>query len=222
MRLAFSTAAAAVLSCATMAAAQAPASDAPPPPVIVPAPPAPPAPPVAVGGEVQKPQLKGASLYVYSFLDVRRDEFGDKVLDQFHAQLVDALKHNGVSPQLQQFRDSLAGALWVPRNVKAATGRRTYERVPVLETIAANRAQEQAAGTRYRLLVLPANFELIGAWRHYTVRWIVMDAATDRILWKRDYKGKHLTVWRTNENAEGRGRKLTEAGLGLMREDQLL
>lgn len=190
-------------------------SEVAPPPVITPvAPPAPPAPPA-------KPQLKGTSVYVYSFLDIRKAEFGEQVLAQFHRQMLDALRKEGVSPQLQLFGDSFVGSLWVP-STKVFNGQRVQENAPVLETIAANLERERAAGSRYRLLILPAEFELIGAWRHYTVRWMIMDTATDQIGWRRDYKGKHLTMWRTNENAEGRGRKLTEGGLTLMREDRII
>ena len=49
-----------------------------------------------------------------------------------------------------------------------------------------------------------------------------MDAATDRTLWRGDYKGSHLVMMRTNENSEGRGRKLVEGGLALMRSANLL
>lgn len=160
-------------------------------------------------------------MYVYSFLDIRKDEFGEQVLAQFHQQVMDALNKAGVKTNLQLFADSTAGALWMPSS-KSHNGGRVYETPPVVETIAANIEREKAAGARYRLLILPAEFELVGAWRYYTVRWIVMDTATDRIVWKREYKGRHLTVWRVNENAEGRGRKLTEGGLAMMREDKIL
>jgi hypothetical protein len=182
-------------------------------------------PPIAVVTPVAPPvatlSLKGEPVFVYSFLDIRKDEFGAKILAQFHSQLMDALKAGGVSPQLVLFADTTQGSLFVPAR-KIANGQHTFERPPVLQTVHDNDAREKAAGTHYRLLVLPANYEVAGAWRYYTVRWIVMDAATDRILWKGDYKGSHLVMMRTNENSEGRGRKLVEGGLTLMRSASLL
>ncbi len=200
---------------APVAAAAPVAAPAVPPPVIL-APPLPPAPPATASLS-----LRGEPIFVYSFLDIRKAEFGDKVLAQFHSQLIDALKASEVNPQVLLFADTMQGSLFVPSR-KAFNGQKTYDAPPVLQTIHDNASREQAVKARYRLLVLPANFELRGAWRYYTVRWIVMDAATDRILWRGDYKGSHLVMMRTNENSEGRGRKLVEGGLALMRSANLL
>lgn len=196
-----------------------------PPPVItaprpqIELPPAPPAPP-----PVRQPaslRIKGQKTYVYSFLDVRDDELGREVVGQFHRQLIETLQREGVTPTLKLFGDSNASAFYIPQP-KIPNGRKVVDRVPVVETIMANRAAETAFGARYRLLVLPANFEMAGAWRFYTIRWILMDAEDNAILWRGDYKGKHLTMWRTNENAEGRGRKLMDGGIDLMRQGGVL
>src|SRR5688500_16897855 len=90
-----------------------PPASALPPPTIMVVPVVPQAGPSA-RKSVEPPRLRGAAVFVYSFLDVRKDEFGAKVLGQFHRQLVDALEANGVDPRLQLFADTFQGSLYVP------------------------------------------------------------------------------------------------------------
>src|SRR6185369_13760652 len=96
------------------------AAPAVPPPVIL-APPPPPAPPATASLS-----LRGEPIYVYSFLDIRKAEFGDKVLAQFHSQLIDALKASEVNPQILLFADTMQGSLFVPVR-KAFNGQKTYD-----------------------------------------------------------------------------------------------
>ena len=194
----------------------------PPPPMPVPMPPPmpriqpmpvpmPPAPPMPVA----PPSLRDSFVYIYNFLDVREAEYGDKVLAQFDRQLIEALGKSHAGARVLRFRDSPV----MRQSGQTYTG---VTNVPVAETIIANLADERAMGARYRLIVFPSSYSLAGAWRFYEVRWMLMDIRTGRRVWSYLYKGKHMVMWRTNENSEARGRKLVNAAWSELQKAGLL
>lgn len=170
-----------------------------PPAIPVPMPPAPPRPEAPAS-------LRDSVVYIYNFLDLRQEQYGDKVLAQFDGQLTERLDHLGTRAKVLRYRNSPA--------MQASGANFGSTMVPVAETIFANLADEAATGAKYRLIVFPASYTLAGAWRFYEVRWVLVDVRTNRKLWSYLYKGKHLVMWRTNENAVSRGRKLVDAAWG--------
>lgn len=179
----------------------------PPPPMVAPMPPAPPMPATPAS-------LRNSFVYVYNFLDVREEQYGDKVLAQFDAQLIDRLEFVGAHAKVLRYRDSPA--------MKPGGSHFGSTMIPVAETIFANLADEAATGAKYRLIAFPASYTLSGAWRFYEVRWILVDVRTNRKIWSYLYSGKHLVMLRTNENAEARGRKLVRAAWDSMKAAGLL
>ena len=195
--------------------------DAAPPPVVAPPPSGVPPPPVVVAPPpVVAPapsSLRGAFVYVYSFLDVRAAQFGARMLDQLDQQLVSSLAVEGVQAKVLRFKDSAVG-----ENFSQTTGptvglygyyRGGYggsDMIPVRQTIAANFADERAAGARFRLIEFPANFTNQGAWQYYDVRWELDDARTGVRLWTRTYSNTHLTWWRADEDSVHRARAMLD------------
>ena len=197
----------AALACGLPIPAGAEPGDAPaatPPPVAV-APPAAPRPPVMVAPAATK--LQGAFVYVYSFLDVRDQQFGPRMLDQLDQQLTADLSAEGVSSKVLRFKDSTVGETFAQSGQQpGAWGYSGSDLIPVNQTIASNAADERATGARFRLIVFPANFSTQGAWQFYDVRWILIDAATGVRVWQNVYKTSHLTWWRNDEDSVNRAK----------------
>jgi hypothetical protein len=177
------------------------------------------APPIPVARMAPGEKLQGSSIYVYTFLDVRDAEFGRKVVDQFETQVVAALAQAGIRAKALRFKKSPAGAMYVS---PSATSRGNWfsgysyaktDQVPVSEVVTSNVADEMAVGARYRLLVLPSSYNVYGSWQYYTLRWILMDIGTGRMLWSHSYSGKHLMLWKPDENSVKRAKKLVDGGV---------
>lgn len=173
-----------------------PLPQAPPPP---PMPMAPPAPPSLAG---PTPSLRGQSVMIYNFLDVREGEYTKKVIGEIERQLAAALNANGVTTQLVRFNETAVGMTFA-NSLGGAT-------IPVAEVFRESQPKEAAAGIRYRLVAFPADYLVAGAWRHYVVRWLVVDAATNRAVFRSEYRGRHMVMFKNNEGAENRAKKIVD------------
>lgn len=187
----------------------APPAPSPPPIIVMPAPAPPPAP-------IERGPLKltGSTLYVYNFLDIRADTYSDKVITEFERQLNEWLatrvKATGLirsaeTPYMK--REKLRKADdWS----SSVTGNSVSQRVPVMESIYSNRRAEAEIGADYRLVVFPASFETAGAWRYYSIRWVVMRIG-DGKSWQHVYSGQHMVMLKESERAESRSKKFIAA-----------
>lgn len=165
-------------------------------PVVIRTPPPVPAPPVPA----TPASLRGTKILFYDFLDVREAEFTPAVLTEMESQLIGELGQNQVSAELIRFKDTPTGLSFANAMGGAM--------IPVGEVISSQKAREAEAGIRYRLIAFPADFQSIGAWRHYAIRWLVIDAATNQIVLRSEYAGKHMVMWKNSENAAARAKKL--------------
>ncbi|HEY1426332.1 MAG TPA: hypothetical protein VGF50_06635, partial [Caulobacteraceae bacterium] len=177
----------------------------PPPPVVIA-----PAPPVVAAPTPTK--LASQSVYIYSFLDVREDEFSHQVLDQIDKQLQGALAAADVKTQVLRFLDSQAATGFAQVDATPTYGRtHTSDMIPVGQTIASNLPAERAFGARFRLLVFPSKMSVAGDWRFYQIRWYLVDCATNRTVWTFTYAGKNF-IWLYNgERAESRAKPIVDA-----------
>lgn len=180
-----------------------------PPVIYVPAPPPIPhfAPPPPDSAAVIKQKLLGAPLYVYSFLEVRRDEMTPKVIEQFYADLATRLDAAGVRSKLHRYDPEAVGEF----NAELTGKGPQSTAIPVMRVIYNNRADEQAIGAPYRLIVFPSSYKVVGAWRYYDVRFVLMDTRFNRRLWSYTYSGRHLVLWSNSENAKARSEKILNA-----------
>ena len=183
-----------------------------PPMILPPAPPAPPmfrppAPPLGTAATPLPAKLQGSSVYVYSFLDVRQEQYTSKVLDQFDAELTRRLAALKIGSHILRFRQSRMNR---SDEFYAGSANRESRAVPVMETVYSNLPEERAAQARFRLIVFPSDYTVAGAWRFYEIRFILMDAETSSRLWTYTYSGKHLVMLKDSENAEGRSKKILD------------
>jgi len=177
----------------------------PPPPLILLPPPAPvPPPPVT-------PKLSGSFVYVYSFLDLREQLFGHDCLRRVNADLVDALKALGADSKVQ-FHKDIARAPPYDENYQPGYRGASSSRgqVPVVATISANWADEQATHPQYRLIILPSTFSTQGAWQFWTIRWTLQDIASGRIVWSTTTQGKRLIWLSLEEGGETRAKGIVD------------
>lgn len=163
----------------------------------------------------QKVSLRGSSIYIYTFLDVRENEFGLEVLDQVDEQLLARFAGETVRAKVLRFRNSPIG-----QNFSA--GGSTYYGsstafVPVERVIAANRVDEEAVGARYRLVVFPANYEITGAWQYYEIRWDLYDTQSGRLIWSFVYNAQHMKRRSTSQNSAKRAKKFIDQPIETMR-----
>ena len=168
----------------------------------------PPAPPVIAPAA---PKLTGAPLYIYSFLDVREEEFSSELLAEVDKQLQAALTAQNVPSKLLRFRDSTVADSFAQLTAVPTRGRsQSTELIPVGQTIQSNLDAERSFGARYRLLAFPSNFEVSGGWRFFQIRWRLIDCATNRTLWNYTYKGRNM-IWLVNgERAESRAKPIVD------------
>jgi hypothetical protein len=132
--------------------------------------------------------------------------FGRRMLEQIDQQLAARLTENGVRSERLMFKDSPVALLYAETNRPG----QSYDRIPVLETVYANRERESALGVQYRLIIIPANFASEGAWQTYDIRWILMDVAHSDIVWSLVTHNRRMVIWRNDENSVRRGQALID------------
>ena len=169
------------------------------------------------------PKLTGASVYIYSFLDMRPVEFGQAMLDQLDLQLQTALSASNATSKVLRFRDSQPGASFAPRSEFPTYGiTQSTDKIPIGETIASNFAAERAFRARYRLIVYPNYLFVSGPWRVYTIHWMLFDCATNNIVWSHNYNGRSL-IWLTvSESGATQARPVVKDLVAGLKADGLL
>jgi hypothetical protein len=164
---------------------------------------------------VKAQPLNHRFVYVYNFLDLRSDQFGVKVLDQIEEQLKNRLLSSSVQVKVMRSKASPYSSREVPgeywgANYKAAS---TTNMIPVGEIVNSNASDEASVLAEYRLIVFPSEFSIEGFWNYYNIKWVVMEIPSGKTVWSFNYSGRHMTVFKTDENAVGRGKKIVDAAM---------
>ncbi len=152
------------------------------------------------------------ALYVYSFLDVREGILGKKFLAEVQRQLGEALAADGVKSKQLWFENSPL------RNdfSLAAVGQNpasTAMRIPVEEVIKANQGDDASFGSTHRLLALPASVTSTNTSIHFMVRWVLIDAQTNKVQWSTSSASNEMRWFLGDENPVGRAKDFVD---GLM------
>ncbi len=163
---------------------------------------------------IENTSLKETKLYIYSFLDVREEILGTKMLDELDRQLLTALKDAGVTVDLLRYKDSEAGAYFAS-TISAVPN-------PVRETVTRNWNNERKTGAQYRLTVEPFSVVRSGSWRHYEIRWSVMNATTGELIWSSQSSGKHINAVHHDEDPELRAKTIVDGVIQEMRASKLI
>ena len=158
--------------------------------------------------------IRNTKVFAYSFLDLRDAEFGASMLAEVDKQLTQALAKSGVTVKVLRFKDSDVG-----HSFSATSGGMT---VPVRQTIESNAKEEQALRADYRLIIFPSKMTLSGAWKFYDIRWELIEVRTGTRVWSSVSQGKHLTMWKNDEDPEGRAKTIVEGAIGEMKKVGLI
>lgn len=158
--------------------------------------------------------LKGSKLYVYSFLDIRDQQFGPNLLTQFDTQFVRELANSNVTAKVLRFKESETG--------RYSTISNSQMTVPILETIKSNMENERSLGANFRLILFPSAMTLSGAWTLYDIRWDLVDTRTGKLVWTTMSHGKHINAWKHDEEPEARAKTIVDGIITEFKNGQLL
>ena len=158
--------------------------------------------------------IRGAKVFAYSFLDLRDAELGPSMLNEIDKQLGQALAGAGVAMKTLRFKDSEVG-----RNFSTVSGGMS---VPVRQTIDSNAKEEQAYDTQYRLVIFPSKITLSGAWKFYDIRWDLVEVKTGKLVWASTSQGKHLTMWKNDEDPDSRAKVIVDGAIAEMKHSGLI
>jgi len=143
--------------------------------------------------------LKGQSILVYSFLDIRKKEFGTKMLKSLNNQLISGFQAENINAEVIDFLDSEAALSFSISN---------SGQLPVEAFVNKNMENENAFGSHFRLIIIPSQMTIQGANKHYEIRWNLVDSNTNTVVWKAFSEGSHSTWAHTDENPEGRAKAM--------------
>jgi hypothetical protein len=158
-------------------------------------------------------EIQGSSVVVYSFLDVRKAQFGEQMLTMMNNQLVDQFKQRGVNARIVVYKqpetDVKPDALYLGVN-------RSMVKVPIQEYLAAQRPDEQKNGDKYRMMVFPSMVTTTGAAIDSEINWMLTDAATDKALWTTKQSMSRTIWWHSEEAPESRSKQFVDGVMGEM------
>lgn len=156
-------------------------------------------------------ELRGAQVFVYSFLDIREQDFGFEVVEGFEKRLLEDLKIAGVPAKLLRYSDTSVSQNYPARGKGSSW-------IPIGQVIDKNIEEEASIGTRYRLIIFPTKMAVGGLGREYTVRWTLFDARTGFEIWSFKYRSMHSALFSAKIS---RAEKLVLGGVNAMRKARL-
>lgn len=150
----------------------------------------------------QELNLKGKSVVTYNTLDIRTSELGEAMLESLNSQLQQRFSQKNVKADVLNFKSSKIGTSYMV----AGSGI-----VPMEEFVAQYKEKEAEDNVDYRLLILPSQMTVSGAWRFFDITWILVDVRTERTVWQGVSKGEHLVQWSINEMPEKRAALIVDS-----------
>jgi hypothetical protein len=146
--------------------------------------------------------IKLERVYVYSFIDIRTEDLGPKMMDEMERQLALGLENRGVASEQHWFLDDPLGAAYA-RSQRA-------ERVPVRIVIERNAEAERRFGAPYRLVVFPSEMQVDGPNYTYDIDWRLEDARTNQVVWSTTSRATHINIYSRDEDPVNRARGLVD------------
>lgn len=157
-------------------------------------------------------EISGSSVVVYSFLDVRKDYFGDQMLAMMNSQLVDQFKQRGVTARIVPYKakgvETNPNALYMGVN-------RSMVSVPLKEYLQEQRPEEMKNGDKFRLMVFPSMVTTTGANIDSELTWSLTDVSADKPVWATKQKTARTIWWNNEEAPETRSKQFVD---GIMSE----
>lgn len=157
--------------------------------------------------------ISGSSVVVYSFLDVRRDYFGEQMLAMTNNQLVEQFKQRGVTARLVAYQgkalDANPNAIFMGVNRSMVT-------VPLKDYLQSQRPDEQKNGDKFRLMVFPSMVTTTGANIDSELTWSLADVGSEKPVWVTKQKTARTIWWNNDEAPESRSKQFVDGIMGEM------
>lgn len=153
------------------------------------------------------PALTGSHVYIYSFIDVRNNDLGPRMIAQVNEQLRARLAEYGVETRLVTFRETSYG------RYTSVTG---SVAVPVPQIVEQNARAEQEFGADYRLVIMPTQITIYDAAQNYQITWDLFDVNTGEIVWSSSMRGNRTVWYSADEDAEGRAATIVDGLINQM------
>lgn len=164
--------------------------------------------------------IQGQRVYVYSFLAVGRNAIGPGVVDRIDGVLTDRLSQSSITVGFGN--SSQTNPTDGQRAASRSSGRL---RLPIIEIVDNNRNNEQEFGAKYRLLIVPRFLSMSdrsGDGGQYTVSWVLIEIASEEIIWQTQLNGAYNPLIYDNERADERAAMLVDGAIEQMRASGLL
>jgi hypothetical protein len=158
-------------------------------------------------------EIGGSSIVVYSFLDVRKDFFGEQMLATMNNQLVDQFKQRGVAARLVVYQHP---ALEAPSQSLFLGVNRDLISVPLKDYLAAQRPEEVKNAEKFRLMVFPSMVTTTGANIDSQITWTLIEAATDKPVWTTKQNTSRTIWWKNDEAPQTRSKQFVDGVMGQM------
>lgn len=152
-------------------------------------------------------EISGSSVVVYSFLNVRKAQFGEEMLAKMNANLVEAFRSRGVTARVVAYQHA---AETVNPNAIFMGVNRSMVTVPIKDYLATQRPDEEKNGEKYRLMVFPSMITTGGAGIDSEVTWALSDIATDKPVWVTKQKTSRTVWWSSDEAPELRSKQFVD------------
>jgi hypothetical protein len=147
-------------------------------------------------------RLSGSRIYIYSFLDIRTQELGPKLVAAIHDQLEKRLVLFGASTKLIEFRRTEIGRSFAVTNQAAP--------VPVKDTLERNRSAELEFDAKYRLMVFPRNVSVTGTGNFFSIDWMIDDISSGKEVWYMSSRGGNMKFLMGDEFPEDRAKEILD------------
>ncbi len=157
--------------------------------------------------------ITGSQVAIYSFLDIRVTEFGEDMLTEFESAFQNALSERSVESFYVNFSDSKVAKF---SSFSTSVNRQAYQQIPIADVIEEYADREAEAGTDFRLVIIPSNMRVHEVGHYYDVKWLLLEAETDEIVWEGVLKGDRTIWWSTNENSDGRAQEFAQLAIDAM------
>lgn len=161
------------------------------------------------------------SVYVYSFLDLRKGSLGPNFLAEVKRQLAEALAKEQIASKQLWFEDSPLRAQF-SLEASGPSPLNTSTRVPIGEVIKASQEDEKQFGASHRLVVFPAFVLTSNAGSDFNVRWDLVDAQTNQVIWTTTSRSHHMKWFLGDENAQERATTFVQGLMAELRKSKVL
>jgi hypothetical protein len=143
------------------------------------------------------PGISGAQVYIYSFLDLREADLGERMVAEVNERLRADLAERGIQTELVTYRQT---------QTDREPSRGLTVMIPVDRIVASQLSQEQALGADFRLMIIPSDMRIYGSNQSYEINWDLVDISTGEVVWTTRLQGGRTIWWSTGEDPEGRAR----------------